>query len=77
MMGNDPQLLADRFAAQWNLGDRGERRAVIEGLWAVDGVHLLHPPVEIREIAAGLGFDHSVLEARGYDAIEIRVARRL
>ncbi|MEV6205791.1 hypothetical protein [Kitasatospora sp. NPDC051914] len=44
-------------------------------MWAADGRHVLQPPAEIRTIAAGLGFDHSTLEARGYDAVEIRVAR--
>ncbi|MGW3140980.1 hypothetical protein [Streptomyces sp. NPDC001139] len=71
----DPQDLARRYIAQWNVADAAERRAAIEGLWARDGVHILQPPVEIREIAAGLGFGHSTLEAHGHDAIENRVAR--
>ena len=75
MIEIDPQQLADRYMAQWNLPDAAERRAAIERLWAEDGTHILHPPAEIRETAAELGFDHPTLEAQGYDAIETRVAR--
>ena len=71
----DPQDLARRYIAQWNVADAAERRAAIERLWARDAVHILQPPVEIREVAAGLGFGHSTLEAHGHDAIENRVAR--
>jgi hypothetical protein len=75
MIEISPQDLADRYMAQWTEPDAAERRAAIERLWAKDGTHILQPPVEIREIAAKLGFDHTTLEAQGYDAIEIRVAR--
>lgn len=75
MTETDPQQLADRYAAQWNLPDAAERRAAVEALWAEDGRHVLQPPVEIRERAAELGFAHPTLEAQGYDAIELRVAR--
>ncbi|WP_327719937.1 hypothetical protein OG381_34695 [Streptomyces sp. NBC_00490] len=71
----DPQDLARAYIAQWNVPDAAERRAAIERLWAEDGTHILQPPVEIREIAAGLGFDRTTLEAQGYDAIETRVTR--
>ncbi|GIF53735.1 hypothetical protein DFJ67_1815 [Asanoa ferruginea] len=71
----DPQDLADRYIAQWTEPDAARRRAAIEALWARDGRHILQPPAEIREIAATLGFDHSTLEAQGYDAIEVRVTR--
>lgn len=70
-----PQHLADRYMTQWTLSEAAERRAAIERLWAEDGTHILHPPAEIREIAAELGFGHTTLEAQGYDAIEARVAR--
>jgi hypothetical protein len=70
-----PQDLADRYLAVWTEPDAAERRAAIQRLWAVDATHILQPPVEIREIAAKLGFDHATLEAQGYDAIENRVAR--
>jgi hypothetical protein len=75
MLDINPQDLADRYIAQWTEPDAARRRAAIEGLWAQDGRHVLQPPVEIREIAAAVGFDHSTLEAQGYDAIETRVAR--
>jgi hypothetical protein len=69
------QHLADLYIAQWMIPDAAQRRAAIENLWASDGTHVLRPPAEIREIAAGIGFDDTTLEAKGYDAIEIRVAR--
>ncbi|MFJ8083237.1 hypothetical protein ACIQ6Y_21850 [Streptomyces sp. NPDC096205] len=75
MIEIDPQDLAHRYTAQWNTSDAGERRAAIERLWAEDGTHTLHPPAEIREVAEGLGFSHTTLEAQGHDAIERRVAR--
>jgi hypothetical protein len=75
MIEIDPQDLADRYIAQWIEPDAAERRAAIERLWAKDGTHILQPPVEIREVAAELGFDHATLQAQGYDAIEIRMAR--
>ncbi|WP_235029364.1 hypothetical protein [Streptomyces sp. 3213.3] len=55
-----PQDLAAHYIGQWTEPDRA-RRAVIEGLWAEDGTHVLQPPAEIRELAAGLGFDHPTL----------------
>jgi hypothetical protein len=66
----DPQDLADRYVAQWTEPDPDERRKAIERLWTEDGAHILQPPVEIRQTAADLGFDHTTLEARGHDAIE-------
>jgi hypothetical protein len=75
MMQVDPQDLADRYVTQWTEADATRRRAAIERLFCDDGTHVLQPPSEIREIAAGLGFDHPTLEARGHDAIEVRVTR--
>ncbi|MBM9623867.1 hypothetical protein ACFQ60_04380 [Streptomyces zhihengii] len=75
MVEIDPQQLAERYMAQWNAPEAAERRAAIEGLWAEDGTHILHPPAAIREAAAALGFDHPTLEAQGHDAIETRVGR--
>ncbi|MBP0448458.1 hypothetical protein J5Y04_02680 [Kitasatospora sp. RG8] len=69
------QDIADRYIALWIEPDPAARRRAIELAWAEGGVHLLQPPVEIRERAAELGFDDTVLEASGYDAIETRVAR--
>ncbi|WP_262062898.1 hypothetical protein [Streptomyces sp. STR69] len=71
----DPQHLAARYIAQWTEPDPARRRTAIESLWAEDGTHVLHPPAEIRELAADLGFDHPTLRAQGHDAIETRVAR--
>ncbi|MBK3572005.1 MULTISPECIES: hypothetical protein [unclassified Streptomyces] len=71
----DPQHLAARYIAQWTEPDPARRRAAIESLWAEDGAHVLQPPAEIRELAAGLGFDHPTLRAQGHDAIETRVTR--
>ncbi|MDP5316098.1 hypothetical protein [Streptomyces poriferorum] len=75
MTDADPQDLADRYIAQWVVPEATARRAAIEQLWAEEGTHFLQPPVEIREIATGLGFDRSALQARGIDAFETRVAR--
>ncbi|MFJ5308231.1 hypothetical protein [Streptomyces sp. NPDC088350] len=75
MTETNPQDLAARYLAQWTEPDPARRRAAIESLWAEDGTHVLQPPAEIREIAAGLGFDHPTLRAQGYDAIETRVTR--
>ncbi|MFG2057201.1 hypothetical protein ACGFI9_24600 [Micromonospora sp. NPDC048930] len=71
----DLRKLTDRYVAVWNEPDPEQRRAAIRELWTADAVHVLQPPQEIREIAAGLGFDRPVLEARGHDALEVRVAR--
>ncbi|MET7485140.1 hypothetical protein [Streptomyces sp. NPDC005538] len=75
MTATNPQDLAARYIAQWTEPDATSRRTAIESLWAEDGTHILQPPAEIREIAAGLGFDHPTLRAQGYDAIETRVTR--
>ncbi|MER5637308.1 hypothetical protein ABT095_10160 [Kitasatospora sp. NPDC002227] len=74
MTGNTQQL-ADRYAALWNEPDAGRRRQEIGALWTEDGVHLLHPPADLREIAARVGFDEQVLETRGYRELEVRVER--
>ncbi|SDT41434.1 hypothetical protein SAMN05216371_2212 [Streptomyces sp. TLI_053] len=69
------QRIADRYVALWNEPDPDRRRRAIEELWAADCVHLLQPPEDMRERAAELGFADTVLEARGHDALERRVAR--
>ncbi|GAA1267149.1 hypothetical protein Psi02_08910 [Planotetraspora silvatica] len=71
----DPQDLAARYVALWNEPDPDLRREAIHELWAEGGAHILHPPQEIRKIAAELGFDSSTLEARGHERIEVRVSR--
>ena len=67
--------LADRYLALWNEPDADRRRRMIAELWTQDGRHALQPPQEIRAIAAqpGIGLT-AILEARGYEEIEARVA---
>ena len=67
--------LAERYVALWNEPDPNRRRRMIAELWTADGLHLLQPPEEIREVAArpGVGMT-AVLEARGYAEIEARAA---
>ncbi|MEV5988587.1 hypothetical protein AB0L85_26860 [Streptomyces sp. NPDC052051] len=75
MANIDIHHLTDRYAAVWNEPDAERRRAAIRDLWAPDAVHVLQPPKEILQTAEGLGFDRLVLEARGHDALELRVTR--
>jgi hypothetical protein len=67
--------LAEKYFALWNEPDADRRRRMIAELWTEDGRHILQPPQEIRAIAAqpGIGLT-AILEARGYEAIEARVA---
>ena len=67
--------LADRYLALWNEPDADRRRRIVAELWTEDGRHILQPPQEIRALAAqpGVGLT-AVLEARGYEEIEARVA---
>jgi hypothetical protein len=67
--------LAERYLALWNESDADRRQRMIAELWTEDGRHVLQPPQEIRAIAAqpGIGLT-AILEARGYEAIEARVA---
>jgi hypothetical protein len=67
--------LADRYVALWNEPDADRRRRTIAELWTQDGRHFVQPPQEIRRIAAqpGIGLT-AILEARGHDEIEARVA---
>jgi hypothetical protein len=67
--------LADRYLALWNEPDADRRRRMIAELWMEDGRHFLQPPQEIRGLAAqpGIGLT-AILEARGYEEIEARVA---
>lgn len=75
MTDNQLRSLTDRYVAVWNEPDPERRRAAVRELWSPDARHVLQPPEEIRRVAAGLGFDRTVLEARGHDALEVRVAR--
>jgi hypothetical protein len=67
--------IADRYLSLWNEPDADRRRQLIAELWTEEGRHLLQPPQEIRELAAqpGIGMP-AILEARGHDEIEARVA---
>ena len=67
--------LAEKYLALWNEPAADRRRRMIAELWTEEGSHVLQPPQEIRAIAAqpGIGLT-AILEARGYEAIEARVA---
>jgi hypothetical protein len=71
----DVPELVGRYVAVWNESNAARRRAAIRELWAEDGAHILQPPQEILHAAAGLGFTSTTLQARGHDALEIRVTR--
>ena len=71
----DMQDLTSRYVAAWNEPDPARRRQAIRELWTEDGTHVLQPPAEFRQAAAGLGFSSAALEARGHDQLEIRVTR--
>jgi hypothetical protein len=75
MAGIDLNTLTDRYVAVWSEPDAERRRAAVRELWSPDAVHVLQPPQEMRQAAEGLGFDRLVLEARGHDALELRVTR--
>jgi len=67
--------LAEKYLALWNEPDADRRRQMIAELWTQDGGHILQPPQEIRAIATqpGIGLT-AILQARGYEEIEARVA---
>jgi hypothetical protein len=67
--------LAEKYLALWNEPDAGRRRRMIAELWTEDGRQLLQPPEEVRGIAAqpGIGLT-AILEARGHEELEARVA---
>jgi hypothetical protein len=70
----DIKELVGRYVAVWNEPDAELRRKAVAELWAEDGVQILQPPREIREAAAALGIT-PILEARGHDALDVRVTR--
>ena len=70
-----PAELVSRYVAVWNEPDAEIRRKAIQRLWTEDGAHILQPPEEIRKAANTLGFACTALEARGHDALEVRVTR--
>jgi hypothetical protein len=67
--------LADRYVGLWNEPDADRRRRTVAELWTQDARHLVQPPREIRAIATqpGIGLT-AILEARGHEEIEARVA---
>jgi hypothetical protein len=67
--------LVERYVAMWNEEDPAARRAAVVELWAADGAQILHPPREILDQAARIGFTNPALEARGHHALEERVTR--
>ena len=71
----DVNDLTSRYVAAWNEPDPARRRQAIQELWTEDGIHVLQPPAEFRQAAAGLGFTSAALEARGHDELEARVTR--
>lgn len=75
MSDTDISRLTEKYVAVWNEPDAERRRTAIRELWSDDAVHVLQPPEELVAAAEGLGFDRLVLEARGHDALEIRVTR--
>jgi hypothetical protein len=64
--------LGDRYVAVWNEGDPERRRALIAELWAPDGEHLLVPPQEVRQAAAGMKMS-SMFVVRGHRELDARV----
>lgn len=69
------EALAENYVAMWNEPDAAKRRELLEGVFAPDGTQTLQPPMEMKEIAARVGFDFPVLEVHGHDELEVRVAR--
>jgi hypothetical protein len=71
----DAKDLVNRYVAVWSEPDPELRRAAVQDLWSADAVHVLKPPEEMGKAAAGLGFEHFTLEARGHHGLEVRVQR--
>ena len=67
------QEFADRYVGLWNEPSPETRRTLIRELWSEQGEHVLQPPIQMREMARGLGFAEPRLELRGYAALEARV----
>jgi hypothetical protein len=69
-----PDELFDKYVALWNERDADRRRERVIELWAPDARQVLKPPVEVTDVASGLGMT-ATLEARGHDQLENRVTR--
>jgi hypothetical protein len=75
VVGRSAAELAVKYIALWNEPEADRRRRTIAELWTKNGRHILQPPQEIRAIAARPGLAMSaILEARGHEEIEARVA---
>ena len=69
-----PDELFEKYVALWNEPNAERRRERVTELWAPDARQVLKPPVEVTEVASGLGMT-ATLEARGHDQLEQRVTR--
>jgi hypothetical protein len=69
-----PNGLFEKYVELWNEPDAVRRRERLVELWAKDARQVLKPPQEVLEVAARLGMT-AILEARGHDELETRVAR--
>jgi hypothetical protein len=73
---NDPQEVAERYAALWNEPDPSRRREGVRALWTPNGAQVLvDPPQETRAAADQLRFRKPSFEVHGHVALEARVTR--
>jgi len=73
---NNPQEIAERYAALWNEPDPSRRRESVRALWTPNGAQVLvDPPWEARAAADQLRFRKPSFEVHGYEALEDRVTR--
>jgi len=73
-MGNATHF-ADAFMALWNEPDPDRRRQHVASLWTEDGVQILQPPQEMKEIASRPGIGLATwLQARGHAELLARAA---
>jgi hypothetical protein len=73
---NNPQELAERYAALWNEPDPTRRRERIRALWTPNGAQVLvDAPQEARAAADQLRFRKPTFEVHGYDALLYRAGR--
>jgi hypothetical protein len=72
MRVNDPNELADRYAAVWMEPDGDRRRDAIAELWSEDAIHVLQPTQEVYE-AADERAVNPTWQVRGHHELEARV----
>jgi hypothetical protein len=71
---NNPQEIAERYAALWNEPDPSRRRESVRALWTPNGAQVLvDPPREARAAADQLRFRKPSFEVHGYEALQARV----